>query len=170
MERPRTGVPVDHRNGGTRPRSASVVTRVSEQTFGFQKIPSPAFKAASLRSQALWEQRQAVPPAHYPNSQLTELARACVCVLSCFRHVQLSMTLWTVARQAPLSTGFSRQDYWSALPYPHPGHLLTQGSNSHLLCLLHWQAGSLPLAPPGKHRVNKHNQMVGVLGHNVWGR
>ena len=53
----------------------------------------------------------------------------------------------TVARQAPLSVRFFRQGYWSGLPCPPPGDLLTQGSNPHLWCLLHWQAGSLPLAP-----------------------
>ena len=46
--------------------------------------------------------------------------------------------------------GFSRQEYWSGLPFPAPGDLLTQGLNPRLLCLLHWQVGSLPLAPPGK--------------------
>ena len=59
-----------------------------------------------------------------------------------------SATPWTVARQALLSVGFSRQEHWSGLPCPPPGDLL--GSNVHLLRLLHWQAGSLPLAPPGK--------------------
>ena len=44
------------------------------------------------------------------------------CVLSCF-SVQLSVTLWTVAYQAPLNTGFSRQEYWSGLPWPLPGDL-----------------------------------------------
>ena len=47
------------------------------------------------------------------------------CMLSCFSHVQLCATLWTVARQAPLSVGFSRQEYWSGLPYPPPGDLPT---------------------------------------------
>ena len=56
-----------------------------------------------------------------------------------------SVTLWTVARQAPLSMGFSRQEHWSGLPCPLEGIFLTQGSN---LCLLHWQVGSLPLGPP----------------------
>ena len=46
---------------------------------------------------------------------------------------------WTVAHQAPLSLGFSRQEYRSGLPYPFPGDLPTQGLNTHLLCLLHWQ-------------------------------
>ena len=44
-------------------------------------------------------------------------------VLSHFGHVRLFTTLWTVARQAPLSMGFSRQQYWSGLPCPPPGDL-----------------------------------------------
>ena len=44
------------------------------------------------------------------------------------------MTPWTAAHQAPLSTGFSRQEYWSRLPCPPPGDLPTQGSNP---CLPH---------------------------------
>ena len=46
-----------------------------------------------------------------------------VCVLSCFSHVQLFGTLWTVAYQAPLSMGFFRQGYWSGLSFPSPGDL-----------------------------------------------
>ena len=41
-----------------------------------------------------------------------------VCMLSHFSHVQLFANLWTIARQAPLSMGFSRQEYWSGLPHP----------------------------------------------------
>ena len=37
-------------------------------------------------------------------------------MLSCFSHVQLFATLWIIACQAPLSMGFSRQDFWSGLP------------------------------------------------------
>ena len=52
----------------------------------------------------------------------------CVCtyarVLSRFSRVRLFATSWTVARQAPLSVGFSRQEYWSGLPFPTPGDLL----------------------------------------------
>ena len=47
----------------------------------------------------------------------------CVCVLSHFSCVQLCVTLWTVAHQAPLSMGFSRQEYWNGLPCPPPGDL-----------------------------------------------
>ena len=44
------------------------------------------------------------------------------CVLRCFSRVRLFSTPWTVARQAPLSVGFSRQEYWSGLPFPSPGN------------------------------------------------
>ena len=53
-----------------------------------------------------------------------------MCVLSCFSHVQLFVTLWTVARQAPLSMGFSRQEYWTGLPHPSPGDLPNPGIKS----------------------------------------
>ena len=72
-------------------------------------------------------------------------------MLSCLSCIQLFATLGATARQAPLSMKFSRQEYWSVLPCLPPGDLfLTQGLNPFLLRLLHWQAGSLPLAPPGK--------------------
>ena len=58
---------------------------------------------------------------------------------------QLSMTSWTVACQAPLSLGLSRQEHWSGPPFASTGDLSTEGLNSHLLHLLHWQADSLPL-------------------------
>ena len=48
------------------------------------------------------------------------------CTLSRFSRVQLFATLCTVARQAPLSMGFSRQEYWSGLPFPSPvDHILS---------------------------------------------
>ena len=50
-----------------------------------------------------------------------------VCMLSCFSRVWLFATLWTVAHQAPLSMGFSRQDYWSGLPCPPPWDLPDPG-------------------------------------------
>ena len=77
----------------------------------------------------------------------------CVGVLSRLGHVRLFVTLWTVARQAPLSMGFSRQEYWSGLPCSPPGDLPTQGSNLSLLSRPHWQAGSLPPVLPGKPSV-----------------
>ena len=48
-------------------------------------------------------------------------------MLNCFSHVQLFATLWTVAHQALLFMGFSRQEYWSELPCPPPGDLPHSG-------------------------------------------
>ena len=59
-------------------------------------------------------------------------ARVRVCSLS---RVQLFATPWTVSRQAPLSVGFLRQEYWSGLPFPPPGIFPAQGSNPRLLHL-----------------------------------
>ena len=61
----------------------------------------------------------------------------CVCILRYISGVQLCVTLWAVAHQAPLSIGFSRQEYWSRLPCPPPGYLPTQGLNPHLFYFLH---------------------------------
>ena len=43
-------------------------------------------------------------------------------------HIQLSAMPWTVAHQAPLPMEFSRQEYWSGLPFPSPGDLLNPGT------------------------------------------
>ena len=67
-------------------------------------------------------------------------------VLSLFSCVRLWATLWPLPHEVPLSVGFPRQEYWSGLPLPSRGIFPSQGWNPHLLCLLHWQAGSLPLA------------------------
>ena len=56
-------------------------------------------------------------------------------------------TPWTVTRQVPLSMGFSRQQSWGGLPFPISRD--SQGSNPLLLCLLRWQADSLPLSHLG---------------------
>ena len=58
-------------------------------------------------------------------------------MLSCFSCVLLFVTLWTIALRVPVSMGFSRQEYWSGLPCPFPGHLSIQGSEPCLLQLLH---------------------------------
>ena len=64
--------------------------------------------------------------------------------LSC---VQLFGTPWTVARQAPLSMGFSRQAYWSGLPFPSPEDLPNPEIESRSPAL---QADALSSEPPGK--------------------
>ena len=44
-----------------------------------------------------------------------------------FSYARIFATLWTLACQAPLSLGFSQQEYWSGLPFPPPGDLLHPG-------------------------------------------
>ena len=78
---------------------------------------------------------------------LNNLKKNCLCVLSRFSHVQLFVTLWTVALQAPLSVGFSSQEYWSGLPCPPPGDLPNPGIKPSSLAL---KADSLLSEPPGK--------------------
>ena len=51
----------------------------------------------------------------------------CPCMLSCFGHVQLFAAQWTIACQASLFMGFSRQEYWGGLPSPSPEDLLGPG-------------------------------------------
>ena len=67
-----------------------------------------------------------------------------MCVLSCFSHVRLFGTPWTVACQAPLSMGFSRQEYWSGFPFPSPRDLPDPGNEPESPTL---QADSLPPEP-----------------------
>ena len=62
-----------------------------------------------------------------PSRSLSHPLKSHVCVLSGFIHVQLFVTLRTIAHQAPLSRGFFRQEYWSGLPCPPPGDLPDPG-------------------------------------------
>ena len=78
------------------------------------------------------------------------------CMLSRFSCVQLFATPWTAACQAPCSWGFCRQEYWSGLPCPPPGHLPNPGIKPRSPAL---QAVSLLSEPPGKSK----NTGVGSL-------
>ena len=84
-------------------------------------------------------------------------------------HVRLFATLWTVAHQAPPSMGFSRQEYWSGLPFPSPGDLPDPGIEPRSPTL---QADALTSEPPGKpegwKRECKYESNVWMLGSSVW--
>ena len=67
-------------------------------------------------------------------------------------RVRLFATPWTVAHQAPPSMGFSRQEYWSALPFPSPRDLLDPGIEPRSPAL---QADALTSKPPGKTSIPK---------------
>ena len=75
----------------------------------------------------------------------------CVCVCACtLSHLQLFVTLWTVVCQAPLSLGFSRQDYWSQLPFPPPGDLLDLGIEPMSPVSPALAGGFFTAEPPGR--------------------
>ena len=91
-------------------------------------------------------------------------------MLSHFSPVQLFATLWTLTCQAPLSMGFSRQEYWNGLPCPHPGDLPNPGIKPASLMSPAWQVGSLPLVPPGKPNnplIKKKKKRKKLLDHSA---
>ena len=70
-----------------------------------------------------------------------------MCMLIHLSHIQLFMTIWAVAHQAPLFMGFSRQEDWSGWPLPSPGDLPNPGIEPRSPAL---QTDFLPFKPPGK--------------------
>ena len=74
--------------------------------------------------------------------------RVCVCMRA--KLPQSCLTLWTVARQAPLSMGFSRQEHWSWLPCPPPGELPHPGVEHASSVSSALQADSSPSESSGK--------------------
>ena len=74
--------------------------------------------------------------------KMTQYMCVPVCVLSC---IWLFATPWTVAHQAPPSMEFPSQEYWSGCHHLLQGIFPKQGSKPRLLCLLCWQADTLPL-------------------------
>ena len=81
----------------------------------------------------------------------TQLSALCLqCMLSHFSHVWLCVTLWTVARQASLSMGFSRQQYWSRLPFPSPRNLPDSGIEPTSLMSPELAGKFFTTEPPGK--------------------
>ena len=99
-------------------------------------LPEPGIETTSLKSPAL--------AGRFFTTTATWEALLKVKSLSC---VQLFATLWTVAHQAPPSVGFSRQEYWSGLPFPSPRDLPDLGIEPRSPEL---QADALTSEPPGK--------------------
>ena len=85
-------------------------------------------------------------------------------------HVQLFATQWTVTCQAPLSMGFSRQEYWSGLPFPSPEDFPNPGIEPGSPAL---QADSLPFEPQGSPKnVQKFQKYTRTHTHTqtyIWG-
>ena len=97
---------------------------------------------------------QGIAIFHYTPLYFILLSYECAQSLS---RVRLFATPWTVACQAPLSMEFSKQEYWSGLPFPSPGYLPNPGIKPASLCLLYSQANSLPLCHL-EHTWQKHGK------------
>ena len=78
-------------------------------------------------------------------------------------RVRLFATPWTVVYQAPSSVGFSRQEYWSGLPFPSPGDLPDPGIEPRFPTL---QADALTSEPPGKPN-NLHSRVFKNTGFGI---
>ena len=83
-------------------------------------------------------------------------------MLSRFSWVHLFLTLWTVARQAALSMGFFRQEYWSGLSCSPPGNLPDPGIKPATLAAPASQADSLPLSHQGS--LKSAGEMILAIG------
>ena len=83
----------------------------------------------------------------YPKRKMGKVNTVKRSEVKSFSHVQLFATPWTVVHQAPPSMEFSRQEYWSGLPFPSPGDLPKLGIEPGSPAL---QADALPSEPPGK--------------------
>ena len=90
----------------------------------------------------------------------------CASLLSHLSRVRLFATIWTVAHQAPLSVGFSRQGYWSGLPFPLLGDVPDPGVEPRPPAL---QVDSLSSEPPGKpfSLMEQSRYSAGHLGGQV---
>ena len=89
------------------------------------------------------------PGVNSESENESEVAQSC----------RLYATPWTVARQAPLSMGFSRQEYWSGLPFPSLGDLPEPGIEPGSPTL---QADALPSEPPGNSRFSQIHVSINI--------
>ena len=107
-------------------------------------------------------------PAHVRESSLSSIPSITCSVMS-----NSSATPWTVAHQPPLSWDFPGKNIGVDCRSLLQGIFLTQGSNPHLLCLLHWQVNSLPLEPSGKPLailrfwISRSSRVLSMTG-NLW--
>ena len=93
-------------------------------------IPGPYYAACSARVE---EEEESIALVSLAPSSFLAFSKERKKKVKSLSHVQLSSTPWTVAYWVPRSMGFSRQEYWSGLPFPSPGDLPNQGSNLGLL-------------------------------------
>ena len=119
-----------------------------------QILKDDAVKVLHLICQPIWKTQQW--PQDWKRSVFIPIPKKVKLKVKSLNRVQLFATLWTIAQQAPPSMGFSRQEYWSGLPFPSPGDLPNPGIEPTSPAL---QADALTSEPPGKPK----NTGVGSL-------
>ena len=103
--------------------------------------------------------------ALHPFGEVMSIWGLFILVVKSFSRVRLFLTPWTVAHQAPPSVGFSRQEYWSGLPFPSPGDLPHPGTEFGSPA---WQADALPSEPPVFLSGKSHGRRS-LVGYSPWG-
>ena len=83
-----------------------------------------------------------------------------------FSHIRLFATLWPVASQSPLPMGFSRQEYWSGLPFSYPGNLPDPGIEPMSPASSALAGGSFTTVSPGKPKLHIHTMTK--LESSIW--
>ena len=91
-----------------------------------------------------------------------ETTKLTICCCLVTKSCLILCDLWTIACQAPLSLGFPRQDYWSGLPFPSPGHLPDPGIIPASPALA---GGVFTTEPPGKpkYTIEIHKYKVNLI-------
>ena len=108
-------------------------------TLSLEKVNSFAYSKFSRRKFTTREEGVWFPPMKWlPNQWCTIWLCVCVCVCvyvcACSVMSNFLWPPWTVARQAPLSMEFPRQEYWIGLPFPTPGDLPNEGNRNWVSC------------------------------------
>ena len=135
------GSPAGQAIWGSREAQREVRTTTMFNTSSFPQLPSAPKVWVRLGQSFLRIPRRekwvATPLNAWLQNRSNWQYNSNVCMLNHFCCVQLCVTPWTGAHQAPLSMEFSRQEYWGGLPFLLQGIFFTQGMNPHLSCLLH---------------------------------
>ena len=84
------------------------------------------------------------------NTVIKKPVHLCTVCAQLLNLVQLFSTSWTIAHQAPPPMEFSRQEYWSKLPFPSTGDLPNPGTEPTFLASLALAGSFFTIAPPGK--------------------
>ena len=122
---PKTGSLLQHRIQGPDPLSLSAPTSIKSPPDLGRKLLFCGLETGvgTSGSSGHWHWVPNPSLAHHISLEESGPPNLDLCVFQLLSHGQFFATPWTAVSQAPLSMGFSRQEYWSELPFPSPGYL-----------------------------------------------